>query len=82
LKALRDHQTIEYYHRDFNPAFVFALQKPLHSIEPDSIKKGDEILLVTQQRYVENFTNLETSWIYAGKDLFEKPETVVLEVTR
>jgi 4-amino-4-deoxy-L-arabinose transferase-like glycosyltransferase len=82
LKALRDHQAIEYYHRDFNPAFVFALQRPLHSIEPDSIKKGDEILLVTQQRYVENFTNLETSWIYAGKDLFEKPETVVLEVTR
>jgi 4-amino-4-deoxy-L-arabinose transferase-like glycosyltransferase len=69
------------YYRDFNPAFVFALQQPLHPIQIDSVKSAGKFIVVTQKEYLNDFDSMKLNTLFEGKDLFENPVTVVFTTT-
>ena len=73
-------------YRDFNPAYVFSFQKPVKKFETTEelasfADAHDRFYLVTQERYLPELHKLHNfRIIYQGKDLFERPVTVVLEM--
>jgi 4-amino-4-deoxy-L-arabinose transferase-like glycosyltransferase len=70
-----------YFHKDFNPAFVFALTRPLRPWSPEAVTHTERpYYIVTQKRYEQDFTGLNVRVVHAGQDLFERQVTLVLEV--
>ncbi len=70
-------------YRDFNPAYVFALQKPIRKFDniQDVLKFAEthsEFLIVTQKKYQAELDTLSSVAVFEGKDLFENPTTIVL----
>jgi 4-amino-4-deoxy-L-arabinose transferase-like glycosyltransferase len=78
-------KTIAYY-KALNPAFVFAFRKPVQRLETIDdveafINKNPDGHIITYKKYLaelDSIQNLKVS--FAQKDLFENPETVVLDV--
>ncbi len=72
-------------YRDFNPAFVFALQSriPVLVSTDDSnmfAKKTKAFYILTQTRHLKDLEQLPTTILFQGKDLFENRTTVILKV--
>ncbi|HEY9044837.1 MAG TPA: glycosyltransferase family 39 protein [Ohtaekwangia sp.] len=88
-------QSIDYMHhhsakpvvayRDFNPAYIFSFQKPVKKFENTEelasfADSHEHFYIVTQERYLpELYALSQFNIVYQGKDLFERPVTVVLE---
>ena len=71
-------------YRDFNPAYVFHFKAPVKEMETaDQLKAYQQIqpryYIITQKRYISELPTNDYRIIYEGKDLFERPITVVLE---
>lgn len=70
-----------YYFGEFNPSFVFALQKQILDL-----KRLDNVLsdglVILRKRNLEEFSKLghEYEVIFEGRDLFENPTTVLLRI--
>jgi hypothetical protein len=72
------------YYRDFNPAFVFALQHPIAAIGTSQealaySDSGAAFYLITQKRFLSELDSLGARVVFEGKDLFESRTTVILE---
>lgn len=82
-----DHVPVAYY-RDFNPAFVFALEHPLLSISSgDDVwtfaADHDTVNVITQKRFLPEINPAgEAKVLFEGRDLFERHTTVVLQFVR
>jgi 4-amino-4-deoxy-L-arabinose transferase-like glycosyltransferase len=78
-------KTVAYY-KALNPAFVFAFKKPVQRLEtPEDVEafvnKNPGGHIITYKKYIfelDSIQNLKVS--FTQKDLFENPETVVLDV--
>jgi hypothetical protein len=82
LRKLEEVEIIIGY-RDFNPAYVFALQKPVKKFESihDVLKFTEthpDFAIITQKKHHSELDTLATIVEFEGKDLFERPTTMVL----
>jgi 4-amino-4-deoxy-L-arabinose transferase-like glycosyltransferase len=71
-------------YKDFNPAYIFYFQKPVNKIETpaalhDYANAHDKFYIVTQKRYIAELAGENFQVVYEGKDLFERPVTVLLK---
>jgi hypothetical protein len=71
-----------FYFKDFNPAFVFNIQKEVPDVEAyiNQLRSGD--LILTNNKNLLNIKRLgiETTQIFEGDDLFESTATFILRV--
>jgi 4-amino-4-deoxy-L-arabinose transferase-like glycosyltransferase len=79
LQLVKNKADINHYVGDFNPAFVFALQRPLAPLTDEQalelLRTQPLAVVVSQTRYSQALP--DSFLIYSGKDLFEKQTTVV-----
>ena len=72
-------------YKNLNPAFVFALRRPVpvfQSVEEIESFSDHEnkFYLITQSRYLDEIDVLRSAVVYEGKDLFENTTTVVVVI--
>lgn len=66
-------------YRDFNPAYVIGLQSTIPKINSlAELTSQPTEYLISQKRYLPALDSLGYKIVYEGKDLFEKPVTVVV----
>lgn len=70
-------------YRIFNPAFQFALQRPLPNAQDltdlrNLLPAGKKVYVVTRKKYLKDLESLNPEIVFEKKDLFEKHVTVVL----
>lgn len=72
------------YYKDFNPAYIFALGHPVNGFDTPASLAGyradhHPCYIITQKRYWDELPQGKTL-LYAGKDLFERQETILVSV--
>ncbi|MDR7130376.1 hypothetical protein J2X69_002726 [Algoriphagus sp. 4150] len=74
---------VDFYHfREFNPSFAFALQKEIKELGGMHVGKVNEGIVILRKKNLEEFKELGFSYelIFEGRDLFESPTTVLLQI--
>ncbi|MFO7825490.1 MAG: glycosyltransferase family 39 protein [Cyclobacterium sp.] len=71
-----------YYFQNFNPAFVFNMNKRVPAVENNvsQLRNGD--LILTNKKSLTDFQNLgiKTTQVFEADDLFENTVTIILRV--
>lgn len=71
-----------YHFRDFNPAFIFSMNRRVPSIEShiNQLRRGD--LILTNKKSLPDFQvlGIKTTQVFEGDDLFERSATIILRV--
>ncbi len=72
------------YYKDFNPAFIFALEHPVEGFTtPEEIKQyigtHGPTYIISQKRYWNDLPEGK-QLLHEGKDLFERQETILVKV--
>jgi 4-amino-4-deoxy-L-arabinose transferase-like glycosyltransferase len=82
LATIANHKNIMASYREFNPAYVVALQRVLPRLQtPQELKEylteNPEAIIVTQKKYLRDLTTFELEYLFEQKDLFENPTTIL-----
>lgn len=71
-----------FHFQDFNPAFIFNMNKRIPSVENhlNKLKRGD--LIITNKKSLPAFQGfgIKTTQVFEGDDLFENTVTIILSV--
>ncbi|AWW30587.1 glycosyltransferase family 39 protein [Echinicola strongylocentroti] len=72
-----------YYFKIYNPAFSFYLRQPLENIQEVGTPKHASGYLITRKTHLKELEMLGIRYkkVFEGKDLFESPTTVILQLT-
>lgn len=72
------------YYKKFNPAFSFYLKKEIHSLDENDFEQffqhnPDGIIISTKSKIEAMNSSADYEIVFSGKDLFERPTTVLLK---
>lgn len=75
------------YYRNFNPAFVFYLERHIRPVEKNEIKKflssEEKVYILTRKRYLKDFSGIENAVVLkVVKDLFESKVSALVSNRR